>query len=76
VWGIYDTGDSDETADAYILPRDGPLSEEWWVVSATSEMKRHKADWVKKLEAGGGTVIAGPFPNLDAAKAAWRVMFG
>jgi len=63
---------NEDTTDIYIIP----LKDGWWIVDATITMNENKHGWVKAVEEGKSTPIAGPFKQLDDAKAAWRVIYG
>jgi hypothetical protein len=78
VWRLYDrtkhvyhASDAD-TENVYILP----LNNEWWLIDATAAMDDDKNDWITRVTAGHGTRVAGPFTDVDHAKAAWRVIYG
>ena len=78
IWRVYSGGNSHtqrvgkDTEDVYIVP----IGDEWWLIDATAEMNDDKNDWITRVTAGHGTRVAGPFTDVDHAKAAWRVIYG
>jgi hypothetical protein len=75
VWRVYegnvvDKGVEERTTNIYIVPLGGEL----WIINADKLMKG--GDWIAEVEAGRVARIAGPFDTMDAAKAAWRIIYG
>lgn len=82
VWRVYDaksatsseavTSDGEDTSDLYIIQRkDG-----WYLINAATITEEDKEHWVKRVQEGEGVPVAGPFAELNSAKAAWRLMWG
>lgn len=64
---------STDEARVYIVPtKEKPCR--WRIVNISRE--HMEAGWIRQVEQGGGTTIAGPFDTLEAAKAAWFLIYG
>lgn len=73
VWAIYDEDtDTEVTKDIYIVPH----NDGWYVINATEVMTQHKVEWIARVTNGEGAHVAGPFKELESAKAAWRLIYG